>query len=178
MKHIAAVTMICLAVACGGSKGSTTQPSSTTTTPSASLAAKFTVVSLSAAQRKTSSDATPVTVLAAGAADACPLVNNGGNPIMDCQFDGATSTGSISKYIWTYAFGTQQKIEETTTPQLKPFRTGCGLFGGQSGSSAGGLQFIGMKVDLQVQDGLGNKSTLVSNQNVRIFPAGLCGYGF
>ena len=141
------------------------------------LAANFTVTSLSAAQRRTNADPNPVVLLPAGTADACPLINSS-NPVLDCRFDGATSTGPVTAYVWTYAFGTQTRTETTTTPQLRPTASGCGFFAGQTGAAAGGVQFIGMSVQLQVRDGSGNLSAVRTNQNVRIFPAGLCGYGF
>jgi hypothetical protein len=135
------------------------------------------VTSLSAAQRKTASDPAPVTLLPAGSADACPLVNDS-DPRLDCRFDGATSSGTIALYIWTYSFGTKQQTETTTTPQLTPTASGCGFFAGQSSSSSDGQQFIEMRVDLQVRDTAGNTSSVVSNHDVRIYPASRCGYGF
>jgi hypothetical protein len=194
---VAAIAAAALAFACGGGSSSpspnttttiatttSTAPASTTTstigattTTVPALTARFTVTSLSAAQRKTNNDPNPVTILPAGTADACPLVNSS-NPVLDCRFDASTSTGPIAVYKWTYSFGTKKFDEDTTTPQLKPTAGGCGFFGGQSGSSGGGLQFINMKVDLQVRDATGNLAAVFTDQNVRIFPAGLCGYGF
>ncbi len=181
----AAIVVAALAIACSGGGSSptpstttSTAPTTTTTTiPTPTLVANFTVASLSPSQRKTATDSVPVTILPAGTADACPLVNSA-NPVLDCQFDGATSTGPIASYVWTYSFGTQQRTDTTTTPQFKPSVSGCGFFAGQSGSTSGGVQFIGMRVDLQVRDASGSLAAVRTNQNVRIFPAGLCGYGF
>ncbi|MEO7192403.1 MAG: hypothetical protein ABI051_15225 [Vicinamibacterales bacterium] len=165
-------------VTVSASFGGTTQTAALVLTPPA-LTASFTVASLSAAQRKLGSDPTPVTLLPAGSADACPLVNSA-NPSLDCQFNGTASTpsASITAYVWTYSFGNQTKTETSTNPIFKPTMSGCASFGGQSGSSSGGLQFIAMRVDLKVRNAAGTESAVTTNQNVRIFPAGICGYGF
>jgi hypothetical protein len=144
----------------------------------APLVANFTVSSLTAAFRKLLSDSSPVQILPAGAADACPLVNNSNNPILSCRFDATASTpaGGISQYVWTYFFATNQRTETTTSPQLVPTAAGCGFF---EKIDTGGNQFIGMRVDLQVRDALsGSLSAVRTNQNIRVFPAGNCGYGF
>jgi hypothetical protein len=150
------------------------------------LAANFTVTSLSASFRKRDNsngqtpDPNPVQILPAGTADACPVLKNGGNQILDCRFDGSTSTSPtpISQYVWTYSVGQSQKTEATTTPQLVPTASGCFFAGQGNGTTGGGLTFISMKVDLQVKDSGGTLSAVKSSQNIRIFPAGECGYGF
>jgi hypothetical protein len=68
--------------------------------------------------------------------------------------------------------------EESAGPQYKPAESGCGFFGGRSPSSSGGVQFLQLIVELRVRDNSGTVSAIRSNPNVRIFPAGLCGYGF
>jgi hypothetical protein len=141
------------------------------------LAANFVVRSLSPAQRKLNTDPTPVTILPTGTPDACPLVNT----FFDCQFDGSASStpsGPIQSYIWTYFVGPRARTEPSTSPIYKPTESSCNFFGGLQTVSAGGLQFVGMRVDLQVRDAAGNTSAVTSNQNVRIFPAGQCNYGF
>jgi len=142
------------------------------------LAARFTVRSLSASkQAKQANDPNPTTILPAGAEDACPLVNT----FFDCQFDGSASTtpaGPIQRYFWTYFVGPRTRLEESTSPLYKPTESTCNFFGGLQTVSAGGLQFIGMRLDLQVRDAAGNLSAVTSSQNIRIFPAGQCGYGF
>jgi hypothetical protein len=141
------------------------------------LAANFTVKALSPVQRKLSSDPAPVTILPAGSEDACPLVG----AFFDCQFDGSASTaasGPIQQYIWTYFVGPRVRTEVSTSPIYKPSESSCNFFGGLQTSNSGGLQFVGMRVDLQVRDAAGTLSTVKTNQNIRIFPAGQCGYGF
>jgi len=140
------------------------------------LTANFTVRSLSPALRKLSTDQTPVTILPTGTEDACPLVG----AVFDCVFDGTTSTpsASIREYLWTYFVGPRTRDETSTTPVHKPTESSCGFFGGLQTSSAGGLQFISMRVDLRVRDASGNVSAVKSSQNIRVFPAGQCGYGF
>jgi hypothetical protein len=152
-----------------------TQSATLTLTPQP-LAASFTVSSLSAVFRKLPSDNAPVQISPAGTADACPLVNQA----FDCRFDGSASTpsASIQEYIWTYTFGPRVREERTATPQHKPTETTCNFFAGQQSSNSGGVQFINMRVDLKVKTTAGVESAVVTNQNVRIFPAGQCGYGF
>jgi len=178
------------AVTITASLAGTNRAGTLTVNPPAPVApvANFTVTSLSAAFRRrdgtpgnTPADPAPVQILPAGTADACPLINNNGNQKLDCEFDGSGSMASanIDEYIWTYSFGTQQKTENSgTNPRFRPTPTGCGFFGGQgNGTQGGGLTFIGMKVDLQVKSA-GTLSAVKSSQNIRIFPAGQCGYGF
>ena len=82
------------------------------------------------------------------------------NTFFDCQFDGSTSTtpaGPIQSYIWTYFVGPRTQNEPSTSPLYKPTESSCNFFGGLQTVSAGGLQFVGMRVDLQVRDAAGNK---------------------
>jgi hypothetical protein len=140
------------------------------------LTGTFKVRARSDVKRKLNTDPSPVTILPAGTEDACPLVN----AQFDCEFDGTGSTpsASIREYVWTYFVGPRQRIETSTTPKYKPSEQSCNFFGNLQSTNTGGVQFIGMRVDLQVRDTSGNLSPVVSNQNVRIFPAGQCGYGF
>lgn len=174
---VAASTAVGISAAFGGATQSTTL--TVTPVPPPTLVANFVVTSLSPARRKTDKDNDPVTILPAGTADACPLINSG-NPELDCLFNAATSTGSIVKYVWTYSFGTKQQVDETESAQMEPKAAGCGFFGNQEGATRtdGAVQFIQMTVQLQLRDSANNLSAPKMNQNVRIFPAGNCGYGF
>jgi hypothetical protein len=163
-----------------------TQTTTLTVTPPNVPTARFVVRSLSDSKRKLNTDPAPVTILPAGTLDACPLVTNAqGNASFDCVFDGGTSTPTtIQKYIWAYFVGPRQRGPDpndprttSTLPTLKPDESSCNFFGGLQSTSSGALQFISMRVDLQVQDATG-LSAVVSSQNIRIFPAGQCGYGF
>lgn len=144
------------------------------------LTANFSVTSLSPAQTRTPN--APVARLVpdqgAGSADSCPLVVVGGSPVLDCQFNGALSTSGglpIVTYSWTYAFGNQVRTEESIGPSFKPTASGCGFFANQAGPDG---PFIHMSVSLRVQSAGGGTSDVRANRNVRIYPAGLCGYGF
>ena len=147
-----------------------------TTTLTVTPAVTFTVKSLSAAFRRANANDPGVQILPAGADDACPLVNTA----FDCQFDatGSTAPTPIQAYVWTYFVGPRIRTEESKTPQHRPTESSCNFFGGLQTGSSGGLQFIGMRVDLQVRDSTGTLSAVRTNQNVRIFPQGLGGYGF
>ena len=154
-----------------------TTVSTTLTVTAPALAANFTVRASSAVLRKLPSDSAPVTIFPAGTEDACPLVNAN----FDCVFDGTASTtpsGPIQSYIWTYFVGTRTRTEPSTSPVYKPSESSCNFFGGLQTTNSGSVQFISMRVDLQVRDAAGNLSAVKSTQNVRIFPAGQCGYGF
>jgi hypothetical protein len=146
------------------------------------LAASFVVTALSGARRKTANDpAGGVEIFPAGTQDVCPLiVLANGNQTLDCRFDGTASTSptSIQTYLWTYLFAQFRRDETSTTPQYKPAESGCNFFGNKSSTSSGGVTFLQLVVQLQVKDPAGNLSPVVSNQNVRIFPNGQCGYGF
>jgi hypothetical protein len=130
---------------------------------------------LSAAQQE-QPNGSLVTVLPAGTEDACPLVS----AFFDCVFDGGTSTSptQIREYVWNYFVGPFRREEISTSPQHKPTESSCNFFGNIGSTISGGLQFISMRVDLQVRDTGGNLSAVRSSQNVRVFPAGQCGYGF
>jgi hypothetical protein len=171
---VASATSVNIAASFSGSSQAVAL--SVTPVPAPALTANFTVRSLSPALRKLSTDPAPVTILPTGTEDACPLVG----AVFDCVFDGSTSapSASIRKYLWTYFVGPRTRDEESTTPVHKPTESSCGFFGGLQTSSAGGLQFISMRVDLRVVDASGNVSAVRSSQNVRVFPAGQCGYGF
>jgi hypothetical protein len=169
-------------VSISGTFSGVTQSVTLTVTPRA-LAASFVVRASSAVQRKLATDSAPVTILPAGTLDACPLVNAN----FDCVFDATASTAPapIQQYIWAYFVGPRARGPDptdprttSTTPVFRPDESSCNFFGGLQTTSSGGLQFISMRVDLQVRDATGALSSVVSSQNIRIFPAGQCGYGF
>ncbi len=135
------------------------------------LTAVFTVAS------RSSVTLTNGQVLPAGTADTCPLTTANGTTL-DCTFDGSASTGGVTQWLWTYLFGSQQRSENSGTPTLQPTASGCGFFSGRTASSSGGVSFLQMIVQLQVRDSAGNLSGVVQDQNVRVFPNHLCGYGF
>jgi hypothetical protein len=153
-----------------------------TVTPPTVPTASFVVRSLSPAIRDNPDDnVPPVEILPTGTLDACPLASRPGISVgFDCVFDGSASTApaAIQEYIWTYFVGPRQREERSPTPVYRPSESSCNFFGGLQSASSGGLQFIGMRVDLQVRDATGAVSSVVSSQNIRVFPAGQCGYGF
>jgi hypothetical protein len=163
------------AVSITATLNATSQSTTLTVTPQG-LTASFTVSALSDVKRKLNTDPAPVTILPAGTLDACPLVNAN----FDCVFNGSGSVpaASVQQYIWTYFVGARTRVETSNTPVYKPSESSCNFFGGIAPSSSGGVQFIGMRVDLQVRDTSGALSAVASSQNIRIFPAGQCGYGF
>lgn len=145
--------------------------------PPPAFTAQMVVKSLTDALRKTNgSTTTPVPGRGAGSPDTCPLVNTSGTPQLSCEFDGGASSSpnTIVSYRWTWKLGSKQDSQNNTESKFQPKVSDCGFFGGQSD---GGLQLLNMVVTLEVTDNLGAK-TSVTNQNVSVFPAGLCGYAF
>jgi hypothetical protein len=148
-----------------------------TPAPPPAFAAQMRVTSLTDALRKTNgSQTTPVPGRGAGTLDTCPLVNTSGTPQLSCEFDGGPSTSSntIVSYRWTWKLGSKQDSQNNSEPKFQPKVSDCGFFGGQSD---GGLQLLNMVVTLEITDSTGAK-TSVTNPNVSVFPAGLCGYAF
>ena len=135
------------------------------------LAGQFTVASLTGAV-----NAQGQVLLAAGSANACPLITPG--PTLSCRFDGTGSTGGVTLYEWTYLVGNQTRTETSTTPTFTPTASGCGFFGGQTTGAAGGLTFVQMIVRLRIRDAAGTFSPVAENLSVRMFTQNQCGYGF
>jgi hypothetical protein len=163
---VSATTTVTITATFGGSSRSTTL----TVT---ALAASFTVRALVPSQRRLPSDANPVVVLPTGAEDACPIVNQR----LACVFDGSASTAltPIRFYRWTYFIGPRTRSEETNSPVFQPTEGGtCTFLAGLPSTTTGDLQFIPMRVHLQVGDAIGAFSATLPNPNVRIFPQGQC----
>lgn len=147
------------------------------------LVANFTVASTQPARRSQNGNVQDIPGLGAGTADVCPLVAGAGSArSLACRFDGGASNAagsSITEYQWTYAFGTQRVTERSTMPVLTPQTRDCTFFGGaQAAPPSGGLTFISLTVELRVLNAQNQLSEVRSNQNIRIFPGGNCGYTF
>lgn len=147
------------------------------------LAANFVVRSTAAAQRLVNNVKQDIPGLGVGTADACPLVVVNGNPTLACSLDATTSTATgstITQYQWTYVLPTTTANDQTANPVFTPTARNCGFFGnGQyQPTNNGGVTFINMTVQLRVVNAQNVTSDLRTNQNVRVFPAGNCGYAF
>jgi hypothetical protein len=152
-----------------------TQSATLTVTPA--VKAVMTVKSLVQARRKSGGSQTvPIDGKGPGALDTCPLENVNNNPQLQCEFDGgpSTSPNPIVNYHWTWRTGNKQDSQSNKEAKFQPKVSDCGFFGGQSVGNAQQLQMV---VELEITDSAGAKSQ-VMNQNVAIFPAGLCGYSF
>jgi hypothetical protein len=109
-------------------------------------------------------------------ANACAIIDNGN--VLDCTFDGSASSGSPSRWVWTYFVGANQGSNNSSDARTRP-DAGCNFLRNQNPTTDGaGVQFIQMEVRLKVQDARGIESPEVRNLNVRMFPNLLCGYGF
>jgi hypothetical protein len=104
------------------------------------------------------------------------LINNG--TALDCTFNGTTSTapGTITAWDWSYnVTGTTGLAAQTTTsPMLTTPAFNCGLL--PPPPFPAGSTFFLMVVKLKIHDNAGNVSTEATNDNVRLFPRGLCGF--
>lgn len=148
--------------------------------PPPAFAANFTVKSLTAAMRKgnSGSGTIPVDGRGAGSLNTCPLVAENGNPRLSCEFDGgpSTSPNGIAEYRWSWRVGNNnQDSQNNSESKFQPKVANCGFYAGQSD---GGLQLINMIVTLTIRDNAGAVSAVTTNQNISVFPAGLCGYAF
>jgi hypothetical protein len=134
--------------------------------------------SLTAAVTKKNNVSTPVPGKGAGSLDTCPLVQeNNGPPQLSCEFDGGTSTSpnTIVSYRWSWRVGNAQADSQNNAEsKFQPKVSNCGFFANQGDGVTESLQMV---VELRITDNL-NNSTTTTNQNVSVFPAGLCGYPF
>jgi hypothetical protein len=163
----------------GTLNGTQTAVLTVTPVPPPTFTARFTVKSLTDAMRKGSSGSatTPVPGKGAGSLDTCPLVNVNGSPQLSCEFDGSPSTSpnTITSYRWNWKVGNNQADSQNNSEaKFQPKVSNCGFFAGQSD---GGNQQLQMVVTLTITD-TANNQTSTTNQNVSVFPAGLCGYAF
>jgi hypothetical protein len=140
--------------------------------------ANFTVRSLTDAFRKTGSTSTKVSGREAGTLDTCPLVSENNNPRLSCVFDGAgsTSPSGISEYRWKWAVGSSEQTRNNVEVSFQPPADTCGLFGANGFNNA--LQLVQMQVTLVIRNSAGQSSDAKINQNVSVFPNGLCGAPF
>ncbi|MGE0461107.1 MAG: hypothetical protein AB7Q16_07035 [Vicinamibacterales bacterium] len=107
--------------------------------------------------------------------DACRLAGGGA---VDCDLDGSTSVGPVTRWLWTLIVaGEAPETYDRTSPVFRP-GTDCGLFDRVPATSAGGSTFLQMEVRLKVFDAAGRESAETINRNVRVFPRQNCGRGF
>jgi hypothetical protein len=145
--------------------------------PPPAVAARIVVRSLTAAKRKgNGSQLEDVPNKGAGSLDTCPLVNVNGSPQLSCEFDGGSSTSPtpITNYAWRWNIaGKSQDSQSNFEPKFQPKVSDCGFFSGVSGATSS-LQLI---VNLTITTSTDGVKT-AQNQNVAVYPAGLCGYPF
>lgn len=108
--------------------------------------------------------------------ETCGLINNG--TALDCSFNGTTSTapGAITAWDWSYAVGTGTGLvaQTTTSPVLTTPAFNCGLL--PPPPFPAGSSFFLLVVKLKIHDNAGNVSAEATNDSVRLFPRGLCGF--
>ena len=105
------------------------------------------------------------------------LMADGGTAIT-CVFNGSSSTapGNIVACDWTFGVpGVVQRFSQTTTePVLRTPAADCSLL--PPPPMPAGWTWITLVVTLKVHDDLGNVSEVATNDHVRLFPNGTCGY--
>jgi hypothetical protein len=105
--------------------------------------------------------------------DTCTLTNGG--TMIDCTFNGSTSTapGTITAWDWSYGVATTF-MQTTTGPQLMMPAANCGLL--PPPPLPAGVSWFTMVVTLQIHDNLGNVSAVAMDTGVRLFPQNVCGF--
>lgn len=108
--------------------------------------------------------------------DTCAMADSGN--AINCIFNGETSTapGNIVAFDWTFGVpGVLQRFSHTTTgPVLNMPAVDCSLL--PAPPMPVGSTWITLVVTLKVHDDLGNVSDIATNDHVRLFPDGTCGY--
>ncbi len=107
--------------------------------------------------------------------ETCGLINNG--TALDCAFNGTTSTapGTITAFDWSYTVSGRTGLTQTTSsPVLTTPAFNCGML--PAPPFPAGSTFFLLVVKLKIHDNAGNVSTEAVNDNVRLFPRGLCGF--
>jgi hypothetical protein len=105
--------------------------------------------------------------------ETCALTNGGAT--LECTFDGSTSSAPGTIVAWEWTYGVATTITQTTSgPVLTMPAVTCGFI--PPAPMPPGENAFRMTVTLVVRDNLGNVSTAFSNSDVRLFPAGTCGF--
>ena len=105
--------------------------------------------------------------------ETCALTNNGNT--LECTFNGSTSSAPGKIVAWDWSYGVATMFTQTTTgavltmpnvncsilppPPLPPDKT-----------------WFTMTVTLKIHDDLGNVSAVATDDGVRLFPKGTCGF--
>lgn len=175
---VATATPVTIAGTLNGTQSATLMLTPVAGPPPVPFTAKMTIKSLTAAFRKTNNGNVPVTGKGAGSEDTCPLVpDNNNTPQLSCEFDGGPSTSpiGIKGYRWSWKVGNAQADgQNNAESKFQPKVSNCGFFSGQGDGTSQVLQMV---VTLTITDNSNNTAT-TTNQNVSVFPAGLCGYNF
>ncbi|HEX4347547.1 MAG TPA: hypothetical protein VHZ73_08240 [Vicinamibacterales bacterium] len=112
-------------------------------------------------------------VTGATESETCSLTNGGAT--LNCTFNGSTSTapGTIVSWDWTY--GVAGSFSQTTSSATLTMPTvNCSLI--PAPPMPAGNPWFTMAITLVVHDNLGNTSAPFVNNDVRLFPAGTCGF--
>jgi len=105
--------------------------------------------------------------------DSCTLTNSGNT--LNCTFNGSTSTAPGTIVAWDWTFGVAKTFALTTTqPVLSIPAVDCTIVPAPPFPS--GTTWFTMAVTLKVHDNQGNVSAVASNNGVRLFPQGSCGF--
>ena len=103
-------------------------------------------------------------------------MTNAGNTL-NCTFNGSTSRAPGTIVAWDWTYGAATIFSQTTTvPVLAMPAVNCGIMPPPPLPAAPASQFFRLTVTLKVHDNLGNVSAVVTNDDARLFPAGVCGF--
>lgn len=108
--------------------------------------------------------------------DTCSMNDTGTG--ITCEFNGSSSTAPSAIVAWDWTFGVPgvvQRFSQTTTgPKLTMPAADCSLL--PPPPLPAGSTWVNLLVTLKVHDAAGNVSGIATNDHVRLFPNGTCGY--
>jgi hypothetical protein len=96
---------------------------------------------------------------------------------LDCVVDGSGSTGFVSQWFWTFSTVGTTRTQTSFASNVRP-QVGCDfLQTANGGDGPNGDHFLNMTISLQVSDGSGSRSGVVS-QAIRLYPNKQCGFSY
>jgi len=105
--------------------------------------------------------------------DTCTLTNNGNT--LNCTFNGSSSAAPGTIVAWDWTYGSAKTFSQTTSgPVLSMPAVDCSIVPPPPFPS--GVTWFAMTVTLKVHDNQGNVSAVSTDNGVRLFPQGTCGF--
>jgi hypothetical protein len=105
--------------------------------------------------------------------ETCEMSNSGNT--LNCTFNGSTSSAPGTIVAWDWSYGLTTMFSQTTSgPQLTMPSVNCSMM--PPPPLPPGNPWFTMTVTLTVHDNLGNVSSKVTDNGVRLLPQGVCGF--